>query len=58
MTHPLLYPQQPQGARPAPAGEDRSAAGELEERVEKLEEQITELTTRLDRSEDWHGVYD
>jgi uncharacterized protein YceH (UPF0502 family) len=57
MTQPS-YSQQPQGARPALAEEARGDAGELQERVQKLEERITELTTRLDRSEDWHGVYD
>ena len=58
MTQTSLYSHQPQGARTAPVKEDRSAARELEERVEKLEKQVTELTTRLERSEDWHGAYD
>jgi uncharacterized protein YceH (UPF0502 family) len=58
MKQSSLYSQQPQGAGPALGEEDASAAGELEERIEKLEEQVTRLASRLDRSEDWHGVYD
>jgi uncharacterized protein YceH (UPF0502 family) len=58
MTQPSLYSPQPQGGAPARAEDDRGAAGVLEERIEKLENQITQLNTRLDRSEDWHNVYD